>query len=798
MDDLKGYDEVFNLLLEHSFRYFGPTAEMTTKITDNSTWNPSPDPSHNSLIKLVDPKLRESNDAYLEFYYIMDYYLFDSFLSKVKYEVENPKNKALSVGELFNLKFDEEELRKVMGNIGHLLLKEQSLISDQTSYDFLNLYFQIKKLWSIIITTRYLNEQVDINTIKMKIQKSFVIKPLQEVARANPLIENYLLSFEEIFKNEEAARKHIDEFLREYLLRYFQYIIIGLTNFQKDFLQSIYTKFTSIDLIKESSNAMNPENAFHRTLIEFLRTNNLQTEKEMEQFIGLIEKQRNELIGVDPEQENSAEQTDITISGLTEGPEETTNLLEDPLQNDLNLNLLLSEDGQTNNNNANDPNLLNDFENFTFSTLTSSTQKEDADNENQLNESMNQENPLDTNQLDVNQLENPIDDPFEQVDNMMSSDVADSNRERPSEDATVTDAEIFERPDEPPGPLPLSQTPDLTKVAQTIKQSNSIQSISTETDQPASAIEPAAANSSTPAIIPLPASLEPVNTSSESLLNRSNSGSNLRKLTELTRLPVEKVGEPTEEDNQIDLSSIQQSINNFENNSELEFDMVSTTTPNYHDMTLSGDKQHPKGGTANESDDLDDLGLGITVKEIASRPTRTSLLSFDFESPPKKQSSIVPDLPLKPVLNKRTAQDDSTDSDGTVDETVKKTNTQERTKKKKTRGRPRKRAQSDASDSDDDAPVEKVRRKKKFAQKEAAAKVDHRESRRSTKKRVQTSEDSTDEEESKRPRLTSNGEAGFATVDQETMKRITSNQPKIIMKPIGQLRHKEKLITIYN
>ena len=141
-----------------------------------------------------------------------------------------------------------------MGNIGHLLLKEQSLISEQTNYDFLELYFQIKKLCSIIITTRYLNESIDINTIKARIQKSFVVKQLQEIARANPLIENYLLSFEKIFENEQATRKHTDEFLREYLLRYFKYIIIGLTKFQKEFLQSIHNKFTCrVDPIKAKS-----------------------------------------------------------------------------------------------------------------------------------------------------------------------------------------------------------------------------------------------------------------------------------------------------------------------------------------------------------------------------------------------------------------------------------------------------------------------------------------------------------------------------------------------------------------
>ena len=297
MDDLKGYDEVFNLLLEHSFRYFGPNSEMTTKITDNNSWNPSIDPNDNSLIKLIDPSLREGNPAYLDYYYIMDYYLFDSFLSKMKYEAENPANEALTSDRLPDLKFDEEELRKVMGNIGHLLLKEQSLASEQASYDFLSLYFQIKKIWSIIITIRYLSENVDVSHIKTKIQKSFLIKPLQEaVERANGYIENFLVSFEDIFKSEETARQHVNQFLREYLLRYFGYIIVGLTHFQKEFLHSISTKFTSIDLIKECLNAIHPENVFHKTLVEFLRKSEnenrcdermkgcLQNEKEMQEF----------------------------------------------------------------------------------------------------------------------------------------------------------------------------------------------------------------------------------------------------------------------------------------------------------------------------------------------------------------------------------------------------------------------------------------------------------------------------------------------------------------------------------
>ena len=435
MDDLKGYDEVFSLLLEHSFRHFGPAAEITQRIIDNSSWNPSVDPNENNLLRMVDL----SSQAHLTDYYTADFYLFDSFVNKAKFELENSKHTPITSDRLHELKFDEEELRKVMSNLGHLLLKERSLISGQSSsYDFLSLYFQIKKLWSILITVRYLDERLDIGQIKMQIQKAFLIRALQEFDKANMLIKTYLLSFDQIYQSKESVEKHIDEFFREYMLRYLQCIIIGLTHFQAEFLLCISSKSTWIDRIsdqikdrsKGSLNAIQPSNAFHCTLVAFLRvrTNDLKTEKQMEQFIEIIEEQRNQMLAVQP-----------VLAGLENNEladERAANPFEEQLNNDPNLNDLSLNDnmdvlvngqlvngqlmnGQLMNGQLND--LLDDMgDHETFSL--SAPREDDQNTENSLNESMNQDDSSDANQPDVAELENSIDDPYQQIDDLMNSD----------------------------------------------------------------------------------------------------------------------------------------------------------------------------------------------------------------------------------------------------------------------------------------------------------------------------------------------------------------------------------------
>ena len=858
MDDLKGYDEVFNLLLEHSFRYFGPASNMTTKITDNQTWNPSIDPNENSLVRLVDPALREGNEAYLNYYYIMDYYLFDSFLNKIKFEVDNPKNKTITSDRLHELKFDEEELRKVMGNIGHLLLKERSLISDQSSYDFLNLYFQIKKLWSIIITVRYLKESVEIGQIKVKIQKSFLQRALQEIDKANVMIENYLISFEDIYQSKESVEKHIDEFFREYLLRYFQYIIIGLTHFQKDFLHSISTKFTSIDLIKESLNALHPTNAFHKVLIEFLRPppQNLQTEKEMEEFIGLIERQRIELIGVEPDSTGLDERADFDGTNLADDQTQPPDPFNGRLQNDPNLNELSVNNSQSAGANQpaeSNPDALDDDQNelnnllgdsLTFTTLDLNTPREDdQNNENQLNESMNQDNGMETNELDVDQLENPIDDQVRQFDSLLSSDADQGNRANSEQSAGIAAASTTSA-DHPPQLS--AEIPDLTKVAPVIKGSpktqksqkspQKTQQSTSETDQTSSATEPAttdpatiepaaAVNSAEQELFSLPTPLEPVNTSTGSL-NRSNSGSNLRNLTELTRFP--------EDEHPIDMAAIHNTINNFPSSE----DEMPTPTPNFHDMTASATQS--KTSQANESDELDDLGLTIKVREV-TRPAATPVVpSFDFSVGPNAANSNLSkfDLlfPSASTPNKRPAEEDkrpakelkrsakedkrpakedkrpakedkrptkyySTDSEDEADATLKQGRDQEPSKKGKGRTS-RKRAQSDVDNDSGDDLLESSRRKKKANTKQAKP---ERTTKRAAKKRllIESDSDSDESDDNKRSELAEDDNARFEnvqldSVDEETMNRILNNQPKIVLKPVGEVRHRGKLVPIFN
>ena len=853
---MNGFDEVYNVLLEHSFRYFGPESKTTKLINENNNWNPTISPDQNQLVKLVDRNLREDNDAYLNFLYVMNYYIFDNFHTKLKYEIKNPENQNIDPNEL-HFKFDEEELRKVMGNIGYLLLREPTLLNSE-KYDYIDLYFQIKKLWSVIITKRYLDDNnFSVDEIKNKIKKSFCIAQLMKIEKARVNIENFLVSFDDIFKNREEVNKHIGEFFKEFCIRYFVYINLGLGRFIKDFRSIISDKFTSIDLLKENLATLNPTDEFHKLLINYLRdeSNNLQTETGMQQFIDLIDEKHRELFPppLSPVDENLDSIEDASVADELLLNNNNPNLNETSLHESQQLN---NESNDVNNvdpaatgtvNSQN--NFIGSLDNISFTTISTTTPQDNLN--------------LDNNQLNrtivADPIDNQIDDPYEQlIDNL-------SERNKNTEDDnlassqtqlnTEINAEIVNETQAPDpttatnqlvhssqGDQPLNNQniqmevsnesiPDLTKVSSSSVTFDANKLIKTS---PRKTPRKLSRNQPNPNETNMPQATTTVNeekqqspTSKETIveinrapvaeqisvittnqpsepLNRSNSGTDLRDLTELTRLPVNNQSDNDNSQGDFDVPMFGS-----------EDDINTNITPNYHETTnsflkslsdnssskASPSKRASKNVISDDSDDLGDLGASIKIRRIESeRPTTstaTNFLSFDYNSTPISTKST-PKTTLNSFLfdynpvSARTSKSHSSFHK----KSASKTNIKSKSKPSTDDDKP-----SETTDLEDVETNRKQKSKENKKRKSSVVPLDEPSSsvsssnkRKQPTKRSQ-SESSSDDDDVQAPKLSKQPDLKLS---KEEIERIIKNQPVIALKQHGKFMHNGELLPTFN
>jgi len=825
MDPPIGFEEVYIVLFEHSFRYFGFDSPITRQFYDASNWKPTIAMNDNNLINLIDANLRENNEAYLDFLYVMNYYMFDSFHNKLKIEVQNPLNRKINPNEL-SFKFDEEELRKVMGNIGFLLLKEPSLLNS-TKHDYVELYFQIKKLWSIIITKRYLDdEKFPIEEIKTKIKKSFCIARLMQIEKAKVAIQNFLVSFDQIYKDKEEVNKHIIEFFEEFCARYFSYINIGLGRFIKDFCLIIKDKFTSIDLLKENIPTLNPTDEFHKLLINYLRdeSNNLQTESSMQQFIELMNEKYRELY---PSSSN-------LIDGLDEqqpepsphdNEDQNSDLEDNVLNNNPNLNETSLHESQStakeenNNNHATSANnnensqISQNYisasleENMSFTTITTTTPQENINDDNQANEldrSMS-ENPVED--LD-NQIANQIDDPFDEIENL-------TGHTNNCEEADLVDQRTQLNIDDNAEPINQTQSTQEDEINQESQLIPDLTEVSS--DNKKSSVDETNPNSSMTMDVVEEQNETLINNQAADILNRSNNSSTgLSRLTELTSVPVNN----TVVDDQIDIQvpTFSDDTTNESNQPAFKDNYKSfLQTVSQASSTFVSPSKRPRNAISDDSDDFGD----ITASNAINNPTTLRAFSFDYDEPTvfKKTPTLASLIDESENVFKKKKSNEvdfnpsffakSTPSNSKQKKTSTKATTKVKILSKNTDQVGDKDSEELADSNDDVLPKQDFKKKDDLISKESRKRKSSNESktdelsndskRKQPTKRIQSiysSDESSQQEEL--TKTSSSNKAKLVSLSEEEYERIIKNQPKIILRSHGKMLHNDRMLKFYD